>query len=77
MNLAFGTRAELLDLARLVAAAAGVPLVQHIDARADGVRHVQSDATRLWVLFPGVQPVPLVDALATTVDWVHSERSAR
>jgi UDP-glucose 4-epimerase len=73
VNLAFGTRTDILTLARLVAAAVGVELeVEHTAPRAGDVAHSQADSTRLRTLFPEIEPVSLVDALAATVAWFRS-----
>jgi UDP-glucose 4-epimerase len=71
VNLAFGTRVSVLELAYQVAAAAGVPIeIRHEPARGGDVRHSQAAATgRLRGLFPDVEPVPLADGLQETVAW--------
>jgi UDP-glucose 4-epimerase len=70
INLAFGTRVSVLELAHLVADAAGVHVeIQHAPPRAGDVRHSQAAIGRLRALFPDVEPVPLADGLAETVAW--------
>jgi UDP-glucose 4-epimerase len=73
VNLAFGTRTSLLDLVALLGEVLGRELdVEHRDPRAGDVPHSQADQTRFRQLFPDVQPVPLVDGLAATVDWFRA-----
>jgi UDP-glucose 4-epimerase len=73
VNLAFGTRTEVLELARMVCREVGVPLaLEHVAPRAGDVRHSQADSTRLRRLFPALEPVSLDDALRETVEWFVS-----
>jgi UDP-glucose 4-epimerase len=73
INLAFGGRASLLELAALLGEVVGRPLAMaHGPARAGDVRDSQADQGRLRQLFPGVEPVALADGLRTTVDWFRS-----
>jgi UDP-glucose 4-epimerase len=70
VNLAFGTRTDLLDVIALLTDIIGRPLdVHHDEARAGDVRHSQADSSRLHELFPDVTAVPLRDGLAETVEW--------
>lgn len=70
VNLAFGTRARLLDLAAALERALGRPLDrEHQPPRAGDVRDSQADTTRLRALFPGVEPVELDDGLKRTLEW--------
>ncbi|HEX6469618.1 MAG TPA: NAD-dependent epimerase/dehydratase family protein [Streptosporangiaceae bacterium] len=73
VNLAFGTRVSVLELAHQIASVAGVPIeVRHEPPRAGDVRHSQAAATgRLRGLFPDVEPVSLADGLAETVAWLR------
>jgi UDP-glucose 4-epimerase len=74
VNLAFGTRTEILELASLVAEEVGIPLaVEHVEPRAGDVRHSQADATVMHGLFPDITPVELRDALRATVAWFRTE----
>jgi UDP-glucose 4-epimerase len=78
VNLAFGTRTDLVTLVGLLEDLLAVPLaVEHVEPRAGDVRHSQADSTRLHELFPTVVPTPLVDALRATVDWFVAERARR
>jgi UDP-glucose 4-epimerase len=70
VNLAFGTRIPIVELARLVAAAVGVPAdIQYQPPRPGDVRDSQADCGRLRELFPGVTPVALDEGLQRTVAW--------
>jgi UDP-glucose 4-epimerase len=73
VNLAFGTRTEILELARMLERLVGHPLaIEHTDARVGDVRHSQNDPTRLLELFPGIVPADLYDALRVTLEWLRS-----
>ncbi len=73
VNLAFGTRTEILELAGMVEQLVGHPLeVEHTDARVGDVRHSQNDPTRLRELFPDIVPADLHDALRVTLEWLRS-----
>ena len=73
VNLAFGTRVEILDLVRMLEELVGHPLeIEHTDARVGDVRHSQNDPTRLRELFPDIVPHDLRDALRLTLDWFRS-----
>ncbi len=73
VNLAFGTRTDLLTLVSMLEQVIGEPLaVEHLDPREGDVPHSQADSSRLRELFPDVIPTPLEDALHATVDWFRS-----
>jgi UDP-glucose 4-epimerase len=75
VNLALGTRTDLLTLVGILEDVVGRPLERvHADPRPGDVRHSQADSTRLQALFPNVAPTPLRDALTATVDWFLHER---
>ena len=77
VNLAFGTRTDLLTLIRLIQEVLGEPVaVRHEDLRPGDVRDSQADSTRLRELFPDVAPVPLAEALDATLDWFRAQRTA-
>lgn len=77
VNLAFGTRTDLLSLIVRLEHLVGHPLErEHDGGRPGDVAHSEADATRLRALFPGVEPVDLDAGLAATVDWFRSERAA-
>lgn len=70
VNLAFGSRASLLEVASLLEEIVGVPLKRnHLGARPGEVRDSQGDNTLMRSLFPEARPVDLRDGLATTVEW--------
>jgi UDP-glucose 4-epimerase len=74
VNLAFGTRTDLLTLIAELEAVVGTTLaVEHVETRAGDVRHSQADSTRLQELFPDVVPTTLPDALRATVDWFRAQ----
>jgi UDP-glucose 4-epimerase len=82
VNLAFGTRTDLLTVIGLLEELLGHPVeVEHVDARPGDVRHSQADDTRLRSLFDGLEPVDLATGLQATIDWLRragtaSERSS-
>ena len=74
VNLAFGTRTDLLSLIDLLEQQVGRPLARdHQAARPGDVPHSQADSTRLLRLFPDVVPTPLEDGLAATVEWMRTQ----
>lgn len=73
VNLAFGTRTDLLGLIAGIEALLGRTLaVDHAEPRAGDVRHSTADGTRLAALFPGVEPIDLDDGLAATLAWFRT-----
>jgi UDP-glucose 4-epimerase len=71
VNLAYGSRVDLLELIALLETVVGHPLaVDHVEPRAGDVRHSMADDSRVRALFPGVAPVPLEEGLRSTVDWM-------
>jgi UDP-glucose 4-epimerase len=77
VNLAFGTRTDLLSLIERLSAVMGETLaVDHLDPRPGDVRHSQADSTRLHELFPDVEPVDLDTGLAKTVAWFRADQQA-
>ena len=73
VNLAYGTRTDLLTLVGLLEEILGRPLPrEHAPRRPGDVDHSRADDTRLRGLFPEVRPVALADALARTVEWYRS-----
>ena len=70
VNLAFGTRTDLLEVVALLAEIVGRRLdTDHVEPRAGDVRHSQADNTALLDLFPDVAPIDLREGLRQTVDW--------
>jgi len=77
VNLAFGTRTDLLTVIDLLEAAVGHPLErEHRPSRVGDVRDSQADSARLRALFPDIVPTPLEDGLAATVAWMRDLRQA-
>ena len=73
VNLAFGSRTDLLDLIGRVEGLVGHPVeVRHTDTRPGDVRHSQADNTVLRGLFPAIEPESLEDGLAETVSWFRA-----
>jgi len=73
VNLAFGGRCSLLELADALGEAVGRPLaLAHGPARAGDVRDSQADQTRLRALFPDLEPVALAQGLQETVAWFRT-----
>ena len=71
VNLAFGTRTNLLHVIDLLRGLVDAPLhVDHVDPRPGDVRHSQADCTRLLNLFPDSTPIPFPDGLSATVEWL-------
>jgi UDP-glucose 4-epimerase len=70
VNLAFGARTDLRTVIGLLEELLGHPLeVEHLPSRVGDVPHSQADGSLLRSLFPDVEPVPLGDGLARTLDW--------
>ena len=73
VNLAFGTRTDLLTLIDRLEHHLGHPVERDFQpARLGDVPHSQADGSRLHVLFPGVAPADLDDGLAATIAWMRS-----
>jgi UDP-glucose 4-epimerase len=70
VNLAFGGRLSVRELAERIAAIAGRPLrIAWMPPRPGDVRDSQAADERLRRLFPQVQPVSLEEGLERTVGW--------
>ena len=75
VNLAFGTRTTVTDLARRVAAAVGVAAdIRYDPPRAGDVRDSQAESNRLRALFPGAAPTDLNEGLRRTVAWFREHQ---
>lgn len=71
-NLAFGSRATLIELIGLISAEVGRDLqVNFAPERPGDVRHSQAQSDRLRTLFPDVEPVSLSEGVAATVAWMR------
>ena len=77
VNLAFGTRIAIAELAQRVATAVGLPAeIQHDPARPGDVRDSQAASEHLRQLFPRVVPVGLHEGLERTVAWSRGRYAA-
>lgn len=73
INLAFGTRVSVLELAHHLAKTLELAVeVRHEPTRSGEVRVSQADDGLLRSLFTGLRPVPLEQGLAETVRWFRS-----
>lgn len=73
VNLAFGTRTNLLEVIDLLGKALGTELaVDFQPSRVGDVPHSQAANDRLRALFPSIEPVDLDTGLQRTVDWFRS-----
>ena len=73
VNLAFGTRCDLLSLLDLLGDLLGAPVErQHVEARRGDVRDSQAASDRLGRLFPDAVPIALARGLEATVDWFRA-----
>ncbi|CAN5217289.1 SDR family oxidoreductase [soil metagenome] len=73
VNLAFGSRASLLQLIEVIEAEVGESLERtHHEVRAGDVRHSQADQTAFVSLFPDLQTVPLEEGIRATVEWFRT-----
>ena len=74
LNLAFGTRTDLLHVVELIEDITGRQLeIEFQPSRPGDVRDSQADTTRLLTLFPDIDPVELRVGLEETVAW-HQQR---
>jgi UDP-glucose 4-epimerase len=73
VNLAFGTRTNLLEVIELIEDLLGHAVkVERTDPRVGDVPHSQAANDRLRELFPDVEPVDLRTGLTATIDWFRS-----
>lgn len=71
VNLAFGTRTDLMAVVALIGDILGTELVvEHLPARIGDVRHSQADSGALLSLFPEVEAVSLREGLSATLEWL-------
>jgi UDP-glucose 4-epimerase len=76
VDLAFGTRTTVNELARLVGELVGRDLdVRHVAPRPGDIRHSRACPDGLRELFPAARPVPLRTGLSRTLAWLsrHAE----
>ena len=73
VNLAFGTRHSLLEVAgRLGDQLEREILLKHVATRPGDVRDSQADSSRLRLLFPSVLPIALDHGLSETIRWMQT-----
>ncbi len=74
VNLAFGTRTSINEVAQKVIEAVGVPAaIRHAPPRPGDVRDSQAACDRLRALFPRATPTPLHEGLTRTVGWFRAD----
>lgn len=72
VNLAYQTNTSLLELLTLIEQGLGRPVEREFgEPRVGDVRASQADSTRVLEMFPEVEPVPLEQGLAATIDWMR------
>lgn len=73
INLAFGTRTNLLEVITMIEAELGTTLERETLApRVGDVPHSQAANDRLRALFPDIVPVELGDGLHRTIEWFRT-----
>ena len=73
VNLAYGSRTNLLDLVTVMEKLLGRDLeVEHLEPRVGDMRHTQAANDKLLGLFGAIAPVSLEDGLQATIDWFAS-----
>ncbi len=78
INLAFGSRVSLLELAEILEGILGRTLPRrHAPRRPGDVQDSQADQAALRRLFTAVAPVTLADGLRATVDWFLTSEQNR
>lgn len=76
INLAYGSRIELLAVVDLMRSIMGEALdVEFQPSRVADVPHSQADDSQVRQLFPSVSPTPLDEGLAATIDWMRKSRN--
>ena len=77
VNLAFGSRTNLLEVIALIEELLGHSVeVEHTASRVGDVPHSQAANERLMALFPDVEPVDLRTGLAATIAWFRETSAA-
>lgn len=73
VNLAFGSRTNLLEVIALIEQAIGSPVERDFrEPRVGDVPHSQAANDRLRALFPDVEPVSLDEGLLRTIEWFRT-----
>lgn len=74
VNLAFGGGETLLDLISRLEVVFDKELpVEHGPSRAGDIRHSTADPSRLFELFPDIEPIDFGEGLRRTVEWWSRE----
>jgi UDP-glucose 4-epimerase len=74
VNLAFGSRASILDLITVLEDLMGRSLErEHRNPRVGDIQHSRADEHRLRELFPDLRPVALRNGLESTVRWYEEK----
>jgi UDP-glucose 4-epimerase len=77
VNLAFGTRCDLVHVLDELGVILGRPIPRHhVPARPGDVRDSQADQAPLRQLFPSARPTSLREGLQRTVQWFRQQRAA-
>ena len=77
VNLAFGSRTDLLTVIERLGDMTGTQLERHhVETRPGDVPHSQADNTLLRSLFPDIEPVTLDDGLRANVAWMREYLAA-
>jgi UDP-glucose 4-epimerase len=73
VNLAFGTRVSILELADAIGALLRRQLrLEFLPPRCGDMRDTQADTTRFRSVFPDIEPVELKEGLRATIDWFQT-----
>lgn len=73
VNLAYGSRTDLLSVIELMKELMGVDIeIDFQPSRAGDVPHSQADDSQIRELFPNVMPTPLEIGLKATIDWMRT-----
>jgi UDP-glucose 4-epimerase len=78
VNLAYGTRTDLLTLIGMIEEIVGHEVaVEHTAPRPGDVRHSRADSTRVRSLFPDIDVVPFEEGLRATYEWIRGRYEAQ
>ncbi|MEO0494929.1 MAG: NAD-dependent epimerase/dehydratase family protein [Actinomycetota bacterium] len=73
VNLAFGSRTDLLSVIELMRGLMGIDIdVEFQPTRAGDVPHSQADDSQIRELFPSITPTSLDIGLKQTIDWMRT-----
>lgn len=72
VNLAYGTRTDLLSVIEEMRALLDEPIdIEFQPARVGDVPHSQADDSHVRTLFPTIEPTPFETGLKATIDWMR------